>query len=185
MKTSEITLRAVDADDLEMLRVHRNRPDTRCWLGNAREISEEAQREWFRLRPMNPTALHGVQIAMCSGVPVGLVRTLPQVVNSQWLYSQWSVGADVFYEHRGEGFGHRVFAAACSYAIAKGARTLLLQVFLENEKAMRIYEKAGFVVDPNEPVTVFCRTMPISAAFRDYTERKILHYVTMTKEVSR
>lgn len=187
---SPVTLRAVTENDLEMLREHRNRPDTRVWLGDSREITAEAQRDWFD----SGMAQH-TQIAVCDGVDVGLARVthaprssartalLPP---SASVTSAW-VGADVFHAHRGRGFGHRIFEAACDAAITCGARRLTLQVFLENAPALRVYQRAGFTFVADEPVRIYCRSTLLHAAgLLDVVRRAptgLLHYEMMTKEV--
>ena len=156
-----ITLRPITADDLEMLREHRNRLDTRCWLGDAREVSAERQQEWFDYR-RPPGKAH--QIAVLDGVDVGVARAIPMPVQAQGLERWWGVGADVFYAHRGRGLGHKVFHAACCYAKAGGAQKLWLKVFSENRRAVSIYKTAGFKIDSNAQVEVYHRGIELSPA---------------------
>ncbi len=158
-----ITLRDVHEDDLEMLREHRNRWDTRCWLGDANPITPEAQRSWWALLRERAA---GYKIACVSAYDVGLVRVrkAPPLSSSGGsmvgLGDLYSVGSDVFAAHRGFGHGRYVFDAACALARELGARELWLKVFVENARAVRIYTQAGFTFAPNMPVDVHCRTLP-------------------------
>ncbi len=59
-----------------------------------------------------------------------------------------TVELDDFYLHddfRGQGIGSAVLTELCNDADKKG-RTLLLYCFRKNEKALRLYERHGFVV---------------------------------------
>lgn len=181
-------LRAIEESDLAVLREHRNRLDTRRFLGDARPVTEAGQFVWWRL---HDTASY--RIAQQDGIDVGIVRVTDVTSTGA------CVGADVFSEHRGRGFGHLVFESAC-YAARERARdawlksralqsppppdswypatlTLWLRVFVENTAAMRIYTKADFEVDANDPVQVYCRQTRHDGAY------DMLHYVRMTKLV--
>lgn len=186
---TDIVLRPIVATDLEMLREHRNRPDTRVWLGDAREISAQQQAEWFRLRPLDEDSQRAQQIAMCGDVPVGLVRVMPGpsvYVDGHSLRHVWTVGCDVFAAHRGNGFGKTVFKAACDYAIEHGAAELRLQVFAENIPAVYVYTLAGFRIDPNVEVKAYHRgdLLRLAGHEVDLPTHGFLHLVTMTKRVA-
>jgi len=45
---SLVGLRAIELDDLEQLRIWRNRPENRRYFREYREISSSAQQEWYR-----------------------------------------------------------------------------------------------------------------------------------------
>jgi RimJ/RimL family protein N-acetyltransferase len=143
-------LREVTEADLEVLRCHRNRDDTRCWLGSDVTISEADQRRWWQSGGASP-----IRIAVVDGVDVGMAR-----VDIDEERAQACVGSDVFAEHRGKRLGHDVFRAACLHAAAAGAKMLWLQVFIENTPAVKIYLKAGFVFHPGHHVTPIWRMIP-------------------------
>lgn len=159
-----------------MLREHRNREDTRRYLGNPNPISAEAQLAWFRsggsqwhfiaTAAVVDTDRFGVMTHRLADVGLARVRVDPATSSAE-------VGCDVFSGYRFRGLGHKVFAAACRKAEEHGAVRLTLQVFLENEPAVRIYHRAGFREVPDHPVEVYCR------------DGKILHYVAMQREAGR
>lgn len=167
-----ITLRDITESDLEMLREHRNRVDTRVWLGNADEVSAKEQRAWFSVnKQWNEKGVRICEYTIArdtgDGVDIGLARLTNIASGSA------CVGADVFARYRGRKLGHDVFAAACARATELGASQLWLKVFIENVAAVRIYKKAGFIIDPNVPVDVYCRS--------DLAGGGLLHYVTMRR----
>lgn len=167
-----IVLRSIVVEDLEMLREHRNRPDTRVFLGDSSKVSHEQQLEWFERCVQNASPGTEYQIARSSslGIDVGLVRVIGNCV-----------GADVFATYRGRGLGHAVFAAACS--IPPVGSDLWLQVFLENVAAMKIYGRAGFEIDENAPVELRYRYRP-NAGMLGATQPGLLHYVKMIRRAS-
>jgi len=162
-QVSSVTLREVTEADLEMLRTHRNRDDTRCWLGSAAVISEEMQRAWWTNGGANT-----MRIATSLGEDIGLARV-------DLVGEQACVGSDVFAKYRGRGLGHRVFDAACRYASDREAKMLWLQVFIENTAAVRIYLRAGFHFHPGHYVTEIPREIP------GYSYRVNLHYAHMRR----
>lgn len=135
-----ITTRLIWSEDLPMLMAHRNEPDTRGFLEHGDEVNMEQQERWFQTIVTKDVDVY--RIAQCDGEDIGLIRVT-------WINQHEKnacVGADVFSRWRGQGFGHRLFQKACEVAIDQGAtRELYLWVFLDNAKAVRIYEKAGFV----------------------------------------
>ncbi|GAA4538259.1 GNAT family N-acetyltransferase [Amycolatopsis samaneae] len=71
--------------------------------------------------------------------PVALVCGLPG--EAEWLlFSMW-----VAPPARGNGFAARLVAAVRAAAAEAGARAVVLQVFEDNARARRIYERLGFV----------------------------------------
>jgi len=173
-------LREILETDLDLLREHRNRIDTRCYLGNANPVTEAQQRAWWEKHDRN-----AYKVVQVNGADVGLVRVTD--VDD----ATACVGSDVFFEHRGKGYGHMAFAAACDLADERVGvfrdlarrrlvrrlkpRSLWLRVFIENERAVRIYGKAGFVVDQNATVEVYPRITSEGGALR------MLHYVRMVR----
>lgn len=162
-RAASVKLREVTEADLEMLRTHRNRDDTHCWLGRAVVISEEMQRIWWACGGANT-----MRIATLLGEDIGLARV-------DLVGDQACVGSDVFSQHRGRGLGHRVFASACEYAIEREAKMLWLQVFIENTAAVRIYLRAGFHFHPDLHVTEMQREVP------GYSHPVVLHYAHMRR----
>jgi ribosomal-protein-alanine N-acetyltransferase len=71
-------------------------------------------------------------------------------------YAIPSFGVAVGASYRGRGIGRRLLLYAIEYARAKGARTLMLKVHLDNPGARRLYESEGFVFQdiPEDPAQI-------------------------------
>lgn len=144
-------LRPVEFNDLIRLRAHRNRPDTRCFLGSDREISADEQISWWE---RGGAESFRIAIRTSDATPVGLVRLTDLQGESA------CVGADVFAQHRGHGLGHVVFRLACDYAQLHGASDLWLRVFLQNTAAVKIYLSAGFRFTADQRIDEVVRHLP-------------------------
>ncbi len=157
------SLRPVMAGDLEWMRRLRNRSDTRCWLGDDREISEAMQNEWW----MKHRGA-GYQVAGFGAVEnVGVVRASVDG-------DRGFVGADLDPLYRGRGFGHTIFRAACHHVESLGAKELHLRVFLQNTAAVKIYLAAGFRFSAVDRVEEMEREVPSLGNVS-------LHYASMTR----
>jgi len=82
-----------------------------------------------------------------AGAPLGYIHVEP----TEDMLSGATVGyvsiLAVTAEAEGRGVARRLMAEAESWALAKGYRFLLLDVFGSNATARRFYERAGFVAD--------------------------------------
>jgi ribosomal protein S18 acetylase RimI-like enzyme len=56
----------------------------------------------------------------------------------------WVGGVGVVPNHRGEGLGRRLMEALADEARARGVKRLWLEVLVQNEPAIRLYEKLGY-----------------------------------------
>lgn len=165
--SDRFALRRVEFEDLMRLRAHRNRADTRCFLGDDRTISADEQIRWWERKGAESFK---IVTRNADNVDVGIIRLtdleLPHAC----------VGADVFAAHRGQGLGHVAFGLACAYAEHLGARRLWLQVFLQNTAAVRIYLAAGFQFPADHKVAEMTRQIPgrpgPSLVHYAYMERK-------------
>ncbi len=140
-----VLLREVEESDLSQLMFHRNQWGTRRWLENCKVVTPDDQKRWFA------TQSRSVRIAMDGKAAVGIARCSLDGMDC------YSVGGDVLLEHRGHGYGTAVFRAACDRAAYLGAASLSLWVFVENEKAVRIYKQAGFEWDYAAATKTFYR----------------------------
>lgn len=122
----------MNASDLPFFLEIRN--SCRGCLHNAREFSLEECRNWFdRESP-------AYYIITYQGVRVGYFRTSNYHVES--LY----IGADLAAPYRGKGLGYRAYLAFILYLRScMRLRTLQLEVLSTNVRALRLYQKLGFV----------------------------------------
>lgn len=58
-----------------------------------------------------------------------------------------TLGMGVHPDYRGQGIGARLLAACLDKAFAKGVTRVELQARADNERAIRLYERAGFVFE--------------------------------------
>jgi ribosomal protein S18 acetylase RimI-like enzyme len=61
------------------------------------------------------------------------------------------VGMAIIDGHRGRGLGRRLLLAGIEWAAARGAHKVALEVWPHNDRARRLYESAGFVVEGLHP----------------------------------
>jgi len=85
--------------------------------------------------------LDGTLVALAEGVIVGEVR-----VDPSWM-GYGELGMMVAAGWRGRGVGSALVAAAIEWARARGLHKLALSVFPDNQAAIALYRKFGFVVE--------------------------------------
>lgn len=63
LENKDVTLRAIEGCDLEQLRVWRNDPDLRTYFREHREISKDAQRNWYTntVLPQNSVLMFAIE----------------------------------------------------------------------------------------------------------------------------
>jgi RimJ/RimL family protein N-acetyltransferase len=83
--------------------------------------------------------LDGTLVALANGVVVGELRVEPS-----WL-GFGEIGMMVAAEWRGRGVGTALVAAAIEWARARGLHKLTLGVFPQNDAAIGLYRKFGFL----------------------------------------
>ncbi len=91
----------------------------------------------WRERLLDTTALKVV--AVRDGVPVGLVRGVPED-GCAWLHSLW-----VSPQARGQGLGSQLIAAVEEWAARQGAVYARLEVVPDNAPAIALYRRLGYV----------------------------------------
>jgi RimJ/RimL family protein N-acetyltransferase len=89
----------------------------------------------------------GVLVAVVEGEVAGYVRIQPatRFRSSDHVLAVNGVAVDP--ARQGQGIGRALIDAAIEEARRRGARRLTLRVFSPNERARRLYESAGFVVE--------------------------------------
>ena len=82
--------------------------------------------------------LDASQVAIVDGEPAGICKV---AVRGE---SGWVGGLGVALPHRGRGIGVVLMRRAIEELRARGVRTLWLEVLVQNEPAVRLYERLGF-----------------------------------------
>lgn len=146
------SLRPVVYDDIEMLRLHRNRTDVRRWLEYDAEITPEEQELWFKCGGAD-----GFRIVTVGGRDVGLAR----------LNLGRTVGCDAF--QPGDGSGAVVLELACRELRRRHLDGPLdLWVFVNNHRGLALYERAGFVWDTRTELKWFMRDFGSGTTLQPY-----------------
>lgn len=137
--------RPVELGDLEKLRLHRNDWETRRFLEDCREVSEKDQLRWF------DRGAERFRVLELDGLRVGLLRF------HAYAGGDAEIGCDIFREHRRHGYGTAAMKLAIYKARELGCLSCSLWVFMENDPALAIYSKLGFMLDMNTPMKFFFR----------------------------
>ena len=82
--------------------------------------------------------LDASRVALVDGEPAGICKLA--IRGDQG----WIAGVGVAVPHRGKGIGEALMLGAIDEARSRGLRDLWLEVLVQNEPAIRLYEKLGF-----------------------------------------
>jgi aminoglycoside 6'-N-acetyltransferase len=142
LAADDAVLRLLEAGDLDLTRAWRNDPDSRAWFHDGAAIEPEGHLAWFRAYlTRDDDYVFMVEIA---GRPVAQV-SLYDIRESSAEFGRLLVDPGA----RGGGLSHRVVALTLQAAERLGVDHLHLEVKKDNVRAIRAYEKAGFVADPD------------------------------------
>ena len=136
-----VRLRPLASEDLEATLAWRNRDDARKWFKTADRIGLEQHSGWFERYQRKDDDL--VFIVEANGVAVGQVA----VYDIDFKAATAEVGRFlVAPEAAGKGYLFAACRALVDYCHAKLAlRKIYLEVFEDNQRAIRIYDAIGFV----------------------------------------
>ncbi|WP_237391773.1 GNAT family N-acetyltransferase [Paenibacillus dendrobii] len=84
-------------------------------------------------------------VALCdNGRPIGFVMSGFRTVDGRLM--AWNGGTGIIPEYRGKGHGRQLIGAALDVYREKGAKVALLEALSENEPAIKLYTKMGYVL---------------------------------------
>ena len=78
------------------------------------------------------------RVALVDGAPAGICKLAIRGDRS------WIAGVGVSITHRGQGIGEELMRDVLETARVRGLREVLLEVLVQNEPAIRLYDKLGF-----------------------------------------
>lgn len=141
----KIYLRAMEERDEEIIAASENHPDARQTLFYAMPNSYKSiQEKWTKFRD-DPNHLVFIICSKNPDKPIGITA---------FHRIDWVGRMAIFYiaiskkENRSKGFGSEVTELMVNYAFnTLNLNRIQLHVALENEKAIKIYKRAGFVVE--------------------------------------
>jgi len=134
----ELKLLPLKREYLEFMRQVRNHPEVNEYLFTDAHISKEEQERWYRRQLRDKKSLVFIALA---DVPIGYC----QVKNIDHANHSCELGFCVAPQHQGKGYGMALVKGLISYATGKlNIHRLYLEVFADNEKAIKLYENCGF-----------------------------------------
>lgn len=136
-----LMLRPVEERDLEAVRQLRNDHSTWINLTDPRPLTASDQKAWLDGLNLRSGRFYFVAHLMDNPF-IGLVRMDEYDPQNQSL----RVGADVVPELRGQGHGRQIYRAILKYGFDHlNLHRIWLAVLESNARAIRLYERAGFI----------------------------------------
>lgn len=109
-----------------------------CWIGWELPVDWDARRPW---RELVEDADGGCFVAVApAGEVVGWCV-------AHLVHGRAELGMGIVDGHRGGGLGRRLLDAGVRWAVDAGAHKVVLELWPHNERARRLYERAGFVLE--------------------------------------
>jgi RimJ/RimL family protein N-acetyltransferase len=151
-KFNTIGFRPIEESDLELLRANRNDSETLLFLGSVNLISSEQQKEWYR------TVSKSTKEQWFSVVDINLSKVVGvlRFQNIDHINSCCEIGADVFNEFRGKGYGKLIYKMALEYLFHHfNMNIVYLRVAEYNNNAINLYKKIGFIESGVIPFSIY------------------------------
>ena len=137
----DIYLSPLTSETSEKYRVLRNHPDIRKWFRSRDDISKAQQRRWFEKYMNDP-----------DDVMFAIFCDPDQFIGAAAIYNIDDKGHAEYGriiidpEFRGRGFGYKATCAAIQIAGEQmNLQQLMLEVYADNQRAISIYRKCGFI----------------------------------------
>lgn len=109
------------------------------WIGGELPVDWEARRPMWEASIADPRCL--VVLAYVDGKPVGWISAEHQA------HGRAELGMGIVDGHRSQGIGTMLLATVVGWAKQRGAHKVTLEHWPHNDRAHRLYEKFGFVVE--------------------------------------
>lgn len=137
---SDISLRLLESDDIELVRNWRNSPDVAPYMYNETHISEEQQIKWFEKISNENSSVYwiiefeGKKLGLAS--LTGIDKTLS---SCYWAFYLGDLSV------RGGGIGAKIEYNVLEYVFNElKLNKLRCEVFISNDKVIKMHEKFGF-----------------------------------------
>lgn len=143
MKGVRIILREITESDLDLVMEWRNRPEVMNCFFSRTMLTAEGQRKWFASYQVDDTDVM-LMIVTHDGIPIGTMA-LYHIDNAN---RKAEFGRVLLADERfsGKGFAYEALELILAYAFKRlMLNRLYLEVFANNESAIRLYEKCGFI----------------------------------------
>jgi UDP-4-amino-4,6-dideoxy-N-acetyl-beta-L-altrosamine N-acetyltransferase len=137
---SDISLRLLTLDDIELVRNWRNSPDVSAYMYNEMYITAEQQLKWFEKISNDETSIYW--IIEYEGKKLGLASLtgIDQTLSScYWAFYLGDLSV------RGGGIGAKIEYNVLEYVFNElKLNKLRCEVFVTNDKVIKMHEKFGF-----------------------------------------
>lgn len=137
---SDISLRLLESDDIELVRNWRNSPDVAPYMYNETHIGEEQQIKWFEKISNENSSVYwiiefeGKKLGLAS--LTGIDKTLS---SCYWAFYLGDLSV------RGGGIGAKIEYNVLEYVFNElKLNKLRCEVFISNDKVIKMHEKFGF-----------------------------------------
>lgn len=152
LQSGEVVLRPVEASDAELLRRWRGRGDVRIWFGDTGKIDADAQQVWMtRYLEKKDDAMFIIALDQENGDerPVGAVAIYDiDRKGGTAEYGRVMIGDNAA---RGKAVAERASRILCDWAFRElDLHCIVLWVMADNQRAIAIYERLGFLA-PEPP----------------------------------
>lgn len=136
----DIELKKVGLADIELIRKWRNSEDVAKYMYTENQISEEQQKQWFNKISNDKSCEYW--IIKYDNKPIGLASITEISSSLQSCYWAFYLGDSSI---RGAGIGSKVEYNVINYVFNNlGLNKLRCEVFVENDKVIKMHEKFGF-----------------------------------------
>ncbi len=140
MSMTDIVLKPLQREDLEMVRTWRNSPEVSSYMYSEKQISEEEQSLWFDRLATDKTSKYW--IISSNDRPLGVANITAINTTLQSCYWAFYIGDTSV---RGGGIGAKVEYNVLKYVFEElKLNKLRCEVFVFNDKVIKMHEKFGF-----------------------------------------
>lgn len=142
IRTERLTLRLIDAQDIEQVRELHNHPETLKWLSDTHFVTKMEQESWFKKISSSLTSRRYV-VELCETKDlVGVFRLDDIDIENKSAY----VGLDIAIDFRRKGIALETYEAMIPFLFEELQLNRLSLITLEtNHPAISLYEKLGFM----------------------------------------
>lgn len=140
---SKVRLRPVIFEDIETIRKWRNKDSIRCWFVNDAPISPEQQLKWWDKYSQATDEIMFMIEVLPQDLPIGAVALYKIILNHTAEFGRLMIGE---MNERGKGYALEATVLLTDYGFSRfGLNTIDLEVFPNNNQAIKMYERAGFI----------------------------------------
>ncbi len=150
--SARLIIRLLERRDLEDARLLHNDDETLARLTDISHVSEVQQEEWFRAMSSSRASRRYVARRRSDDAFVGVFR-----IDRLDLWNRnCLVGADVAPAHRRQGYAEEMFSYILDYLFEQcGLHRAALVTLADNDTAVRLYRRLGFVEEGREREAIF------------------------------